>query len=236
MNLNTEPLSLLIKKYNFDPSKIAQISTGEKYTAVLFSDGSLGVSANLGVKVNTSLSEYQTIKINEHAHRIVLNAYFNAWFTSENDNLEEGDIFQVIDFRKFNNITMVGFFKPIVEKFEKAEIPLHIFDYRKEHEKLLPMSEQLKSISQADSIILTSTSLANNTFSDIVNASNNNCEIYLLGPSSIVTEELFNFRNIKIIFGSKFNNNDTRVLKIIEENGGTRSFSKYTKKVFLTRK
>jgi len=38
--------------------------------------------------------------------------------------------------------------------------------------------------------------------------------------------ELLPYKNIKMIFGAAFERNDTRVLAVIENNGGTRQFLK----------
>ena len=235
-NQKTEPLEFLLAKHDFEINTIEKIYTGLRYTAVLLKNGNIGVCANLGTKVNTAIDKYKSLKINNHAHRIVLNAYFNALLNNTNELLEEGDIFDLIDFEAYKNIVMVGLFKPVLQKFEKAGIPIHIFDYRKENEALIPMNNQKKFLKEADSVILTSTSLANNTFLEIVNSTNQNCDIFLLGPSSIITNEMFSYSNIKMIFGTCFSKNDERILKIINVDGGTRDFSKFASKKLLQTK
>ena len=233
-NQKTEPLEFLLAKHNFEINAIGKIVTGEKYTAILLKNGNIGVSANLGTKVNTIIEKYKSLSIDNHAHRIVLNAYFNALLNNSHELLNEGDIFDVIDFEAYKNIIMIGLFKPIVQKFEKTGIPIHIFDYRKENEALISMKNQQKFLKEADSVILTSTSIANNTFLEIVNSTKQNCDIFLLGPSSIITNEMFNYNNIKMIFGTCFSKYDERVLKIIDEDGGTRDFSKFASKKYIS--
>jgi len=58
----------------------------------------------------------------------------------------------------------------------------------------------------------------------------------MIGPSSIMTPELLEYKNIKMIFGATFKKCDNRVLKIIQENGGTRRFLKFENKRILQRK
>jgi len=48
----------------------------------------------------------------------------------------------------------------------------------------------------------------------------------MLGPSSIMVPEMLQYKNIKMIFGATFEKNDTRVLDIIKNHGGTRQFLK----------
>ncbi len=232
-NQKTEPLEFLLAKHDFEINAIEKIYTGLRYTAVLLKNGNIGVCANLGQIINPGKDNYVNLNMQDHAHRIVLNACFNALLNNTNECLKEGDIFDVIDFKAYKNIIMIGLFKPVLQKFDKAGIPIHIFDYRKNNEILVSMNDQKKFLKEADSVILTSTSLANNTFLEIVNSTKQNCDIFLLGPSSIIINEMLSYRNIKMIFGTCFNKYDERVLKIIDEDGGTRDFSRFASKKIL---
>ena len=95
------------------------------------------------------------------------------------------------------------------------------------------MSDQIKEVAKADVLILSSTSVFNNTFSNLVEATNDHCDIYTLGPSTILNKEMFYYRNIKLLFGSIFEPNDINTLKIIQQGGGTKQFMPFMKKVFL---
>ena len=44
---------------------------------------------------------------------------------------------------------------------------------------------------------------------------------------------MFNYRNIKLLFGSVFEPNDVNTLKIIQQGGGTKQFLPFMNKVFL---
>jgi len=125
---------------------------------------------------------------------------------------------------------MVGLFKPIVKIFQRNNIPLKVFDYRKSDNILTAMSKQKQILQKTDAVILTSTSIFNLTFLEIINEINDNCDIFMLGPSSIMAEEILQYRNIKMIFGSTFDKFDERVLKIIDNDGGTRKFLKLGQK------
>lgn len=128
---------------------------------------------------------------------------------------------------------MVGFSKPIVEKFQEDNIPITAFDYRKSDPLLSSNSKQKKLLRKADSVILTSTSIFNMTFINIINKTNNDCDIFMLGPSSIMAQDLLQSKNIKMIFGATFKKFDNRVLEVIKNDGGTRKFLKFGKKRIL---
>jgi len=231
---NLEPLELLLKKYDFKTGNIQKIVTGIKYTTVLLTNGNIGVCANLGNKINPQIDKYVNIDLNSFSHRIVLNAYFNAFLNYDAEFKKIGDIFEKIDFRKYKHIVMIGLFKPIVKKFQENNIPLTVFDYRKSETLITSNSEQRQNLQKADAIILTATSIFNLTFLNIINDTKDNCEIFMLGPSSIMNREIFQYRNIKMIFGDTFQRFDDRVLKIIRNDGGTRDFLKFGEKRIFT--
>lgn len=224
---------MLFAKYNFNINEIENVFTGQKYTAVLLKNGNIGMCANLGHKINTKKKNFSNLNLQIVSHRIVLNAYFNALLNYSNYDKSNADIFEFIDFRNYHNVVMLGLFKPIVKKFDDAAISITVFDIGKYDHVLTPISEKRKFLEEADALILTSTSIFNATFIDSINATNDNCDIHMLGPSSIMTQELLDYRNIKIILGATFKKSDYRVINIIENDGGTKDFLKYGIKCVL---
>ena len=228
-----EPIEYFFEKYGIDIQNIKDIVCGEKYVAVILKDGKLGVCATLNNYVNVDIRDLRFPDLKSIPHRIVLNAYFNATFNYQNKYNTQIDIFDEIDFKKYTAIVMIGFFQSLVKKFENEKIDLKIFDKAVQDEKLSDMSEQLKEVAKGDALILSSTSVFNNTFMNLINATNNNCDIYTLGPSTILNNEMFQYRNIKFLFGSVFEPNDVNTMKIIQQGGGTKQFLPFMDKVFL---
>jgi len=228
-----EPIEYFFEKYGIDLKSINQIICGEKYIAVLLKNGQVGVCATLNNYVNIEARDLQFADVKNVQHRIVLNAYFNAVFNYQNEYDTTSDIFDKIDFKKYNKIVMTGFFRSLVKKFERENIDLIIFDKAEEDEKLTDMSKQLTEVAKADALILSSTSVFNNTFMDLVSATKDSCDIYTLGPSTILNQEMFQYRNIKYLFGSIFEANDVNTLKIVQHGGGTKQFLPFMDKVFL---
>lgn len=236
MPLEKEPLALLIEKYGYDCQTIEHIVSGNRYTAVLLANGHIGVCANLGNKVSPVIPDLKSAPpdLSQIPHRIIYTAYLNAWHNYHGFDSSKDDIWDVLDFTKEQRIVMVGLFKPIVRKFEEAGIPLEIFDMIKTDTRLTEMNRQKDILKQADAVILTSTSVFNGTFLETVNVTPEGCNVYLLGPSSIMVPELLQYKNIKMIFGATFEKNDTRVLDVIENHGGTRQFLKFGAKNCLS--
>ncbi|MBI9054452.1 MAG: hypothetical protein JEY96_11585 [Bacteroidales bacterium] len=231
-----EPIEYFFEKYGIDIQNIKDIICGEKYVAIILKSGKLGVCATLNNYVNVDKRELRFPDLKNNQHRIVLNAYFNATFNYQNKYDTKIDIFDEIDFKKYNSIVMIGFFQSLVKKFENEKIDLKIFDKAVQDEKLSDMSEQLKEVAKTDALILSSTSVFNNTFLDLINATKDNCDIYTLGPSTILNNEMFQYRNVKFLFGSIFEPNDVNTMKIIHHGGGTKQFLPFMDKVFLNNK
>ena len=231
-----EPLEFLFDKHGIDLQNIKHIVCGEKYVAVILKNGNIGVCATLNNFVNIEIRDMRFPDLKNLQHRIVLNAYYNALFNYENSYDTTVDIFEKINFSQYKNIVMIGFFRSLSEKFKNEGIHLSIFDKSAQDSTLTDIKEQIVKVSQADALIITSTSVFNDTFLELVNATKNKCDIFTLGPSTIMNNEMFNYKNVKLLFGSVFEPNDILTLEIIKAGGGTKQFMPYMKKVFLQNK
>ncbi len=226
-----DPITHYYQKYAFDSSLVKDFVSGARYVAVLFENGNIGLCATLGETVKAEIPK--KIDLENSEHRIFLNAYYNALLNYDQSYNEEKDIFEAVDFTQFSNIVMVGNFRPVVKRFQKANIPLFIFDKREDEEILQEMKDQMQYIQKADAIILTATSMFNQSFMELIENSAEGSSIYILGPSAIMHPDMKKYRNVEMIFGSVYEPNDQRVLDVIRANLGTRYFSPFSRKVFI---
>ena len=223
MLLKIDPLLFFLDKYGYDSHVIKNIVTGEKYTAVVLNEGQIGVCANLGNSVVPAISSFMECNrpdLTDISHRIIFTAYLNACHNYHGFESQQDDIFDVLDFSRKRCIVMIGYFKPIVRKFEQAGIALEIFDMIKKDKILTDNDCQEQQLNVADTVILTSTSVFNGTFLKTINATPDGCSVYLLGPSSIMLPEMLQYKNVKMVFGATFEKDDSRVLSVIQNNGG----------------
>ena len=203
---------------------------GQKYSGVMLTNGQIGVCANLGNPVSSEKNDYEKIDLKNVSHRIILTSYFNALLNYSEFTKESKDIGEDVNFSKYERLVMIGYFKSLVNYFKEAEIPLSIFDLRKVDESVLSMAEQNFFLAKADAVILSATSIFNQTFCGIIDSVKPNCEIFLLGPSSNMSKEMLSYQNVNKIFGATFSNSDHRILEIIRKNGGTKDFLEYENK------
>ncbi len=228
-----EPVKHFYSLLGFDRKKIREWLIGDKYLAVMNSEGNIGVCARLDTEMDDRLFRSGEPDPDNPGHRIILNAYFNSICNYENVYYERRDIFDSIDFSKHKSIVMIGYFESLHRKFTEKNIALEVFDIQKESHILSDISAMERSLSDAGSIILTGTTIFNNTFNDIISIVPAGCNIFLLGPSNILSEEMFRYPGIKVVFGSVFEKNDSRVFQKIAEGSGTRGFLPYLHKVYI---
>jgi len=229
----TEPLAHFLEKYGVDNSEIKRIVCGHRYSAVLLNNGNIGVCANLFNKIEVEIEDLKSPDLNNISHRIILNAYFSAALNYSNKYNDESDIFDIIHFSTYKKIVMIGYFGPLLERFKQDNIKISVFDLKKKNYQLTLEKSKMKYTSEAKAVILTATSIFNETFMSIVENTRNNCDIFILGPSSIMNEDMLKYKNIKMIFGSVFQSNDERVLNTIRAGGGTKQFIRFGKKVYF---
>ena len=221
-------LADLLEQEKFDEKNIKAVIKGERYLLVKNNDGNIGVAAVLGEdisKINISKPDLSSV-----ADRIFLTAYFNSIFNTEKKALSDGDLLQVIDFHNYDNIVMIGYFKPVIEKMSSIGLNVAVFDLRDDAVSL-PLSEQKDYLKRADAVILSATSIFNGTFDEII--TNTNGDTFILGPTSILHEKFFEYKPVKGIFGSIFEPDDNRVENAVADGWGTRQFLKFGKKVSL---
>lgn len=230
-----EPIKYFYSLMGFARSNIKKWVIGEKYIAIMNQAGHIGVCATLGTRMNDRLILDGEPDPDDPAHRIILNAYFNSICNYERDYSDIKDIFESIDFSKYRRMVMVGYFESLYQKFLKQGLPIEVFDIQKQSHILSDLSGMEKSLSGAEAIILTGTTVFNNTFNDIISIVPADCSIFLLGPSNIISEEMFRYPGIKVVFGSVFRHNDKSVLDIVGAGHGTRGLLPYLNKVYIVR-
>ncbi len=231
--MHSEPITFLYNKYNFKPATIKKIVFGKSYVAVMLMNGNIGLSANLYDIKNVNINELQKPNFTNSGHRNILSAYYNAVFNNKKEYSLKSDIFNLIDFKKYPNLVMIGFSEPIYKKLIAINIKPFVFDYSSDNKVVISQTKQAKYLKKADSVLLTSTSVLNNTFFDIVKNTKIECDIFMFGPSTFMSKDFFRYKNIKGLFGTVFNSGDNDVIKLIEEGQGNRYLKKKGKKVAL---
>jgi uncharacterized protein (DUF4213/DUF364 family) len=142
-----------------------------------------------------------------------------------------GDILNNIDVRNEDRVCMVGCFYPIIAALKKRgievisvdEIPKPGTRQPEEVDKLLPVSQI---------VIISATSIINNTIDDLMKLSQFCREVVVLGPSTPLLAEAFDDTPVSCLSGIRIMESE-KVLQVISEGGGFRQFKDFTQKVNL---
>jgi len=226
-----DPLLHFHDLFGFDKGLIQRLSAGEKYVGVMLKTGEIGVCSTLNTHVEKGDLEVEYPDMGRPAQRILYNAYLNARLNYNIAYEDDKDIFKHIDFSVREKVVMIGFFRPLVKKFRESGFDLTIFDFLEQDEVLTPLKEMNSFLATARTVILTSTSISNGTMNNVLAHTSPSCDVFLLGPSSILHPDMRRYPNIRKVYGAVFEPYDHHILDIISQGHGTRSFLKYGKKV-----
>ena len=230
---NFDPISLFLNKIKVDLSAIKDFIIGKKYACVVLNNEKIGLAANI---INADKFDFRSIQqfdTENFTHRLFLLAYFNAHLNYENNDYIYADIFNIVDFKKYKKIVMIGYSQPMYEKLKKMNIEPVVFDYKSDESFITKQNLLSENLKNANSVILTGTSIVNNSFNDILKDAGNACDVFLTGPSVPLSKDLFETGKIKGIFGTIFEENKKTVIDLIKQDKGTNCLKKYGKKVAL---
>jgi hypothetical protein len=128
---------------------------------------------------------------------------------------------------------MIGYFKPLLKRYQEWGIKPIVFDHNKNDKALTPMAEQACWLKKADLVIMSATTLANNTFNQIISNINTDATVAFTGPSSILHRDFFKFIPNGIISGMLFEPDNQELIDCIKNGHGTQYFKRFGKKVDL---
>lgn len=246
MKLNTTIYDVFANEA--DRSVVEEVHLGLGYTAITLDDGRCGLCATLcdpkhAFSVNTDATDYEgrsaiqllrNIKEEEnHLKRVMAVALVNALNQPFSQALPEGpgDLHKDMDLPEGAKIAMVGHFTPIFETFEQRGFKVRSLDLAKgigDPEKFYPWAT-----SQADALVLTATCLVNNTMEKVIERfANRSIPIVLMGPSTIMRQEVYEDLPVNYLAGSAVMVKKD-LLKAVRNGRGTLDIHRQAKKVFL---
>ncbi len=235
MSIGNDILEHLYEKYPFKKEDLNRLVCGSKHCGVELKNGNIGICSTLGEVIGKNERILAHPDFTKIEHRIMVNAWVNACSNYVLPAKGEGDVFDAIDFTCYRNLVMIGFFCSLSVKFQKAGIPITIFDLDPIDKPVAPIETQQFYLAKADVVILTATTISNMTFTELMGNVNPSAEVFVLGPSTNLDIDMLNYPKVKALFGSKFSPFDSASLDLIEEGCGTKKIMPFIKKVFISR-
>jgi len=247
MNLNTRLFDLFLAKAQKVSVEILSLGLG--YTAVTTSDGGVGLSYTYfsdkkSCMVLNSRTDFENrpadqllekIKSDVPIERSMALALINALnYRVAIDLPEDGDntiMFERFEIGRGRRVAMVGYFGPLVRNFEQKGVALEILDTSRGIGHKEEFYQKLKNWAQV--LLLTSTSILNNSTEEILANVGGSVKTAMLGPSTPMAAAAFRHLPVAMLAGTVPIDKE-KTLKAIRHGMGTPILHRYSRKAFLT--
>lgn len=230
-----------------DGLQVEDLCVGVGYTCVRLSDDSGGLSytfrhdlgASCGVLQKAgSLTGMQAAEAigwagsrNLAAAAVgmaTINAVLNRRF-SAGPNIAEA-----LDCQAEEVVGMVGYFCPLVWKFQKAK-HLYIFERGRKagsagHAEILPEEEEAAFLPQCDIVVMTGTSFVNQTADAILSCCSRAREVIVVGASTPMCPEILRDAGVTVLAGTRVTN-AAAAMRIAAQGGGGMDFFRASMKL-----
>jgi len=159
-----------------------------------------------------------------------LNIIPDTWEKSRSNELPLDD----------RNVAMIGYFAPLVPEILARASSLSVCEHeirrQGQIEGKITIIQSLNELSTMDTVIVTATSLINNTFEQVVNA----CplaDVIVMGPSAPLIPAYFqtSYPNVKIVAGRVVTDIDS-ILTVVSQGGGTPRFKNCSRKITMVQR
>ncbi|MEE9495350.1 MAG: DUF364 domain-containing protein [Desulfobacterales bacterium] len=247
MDLNDKLYDLFIFKARKVYVEILSLGLG--YTVVVTSDGGIGIAYTYFEDKKSCMLLNETIDYENRPASVLLekiksdatiersmalalvNAlnYQNVLQLPEDENNEI--MFETFKISKGTKIAMVGYFGPLIKRFEQREAVLDILDQSRRLGRMEDFYKKLKN--WADVLFLTSTSILNNSTEEILAKVHAKVKTIMLGPSTPMVAEAFDHLPVHMLAGTVPIDKE-RLLKAIRHGMGTPVLHKFSRKSYLS--
>ncbi|MGM0608906.1 MAG: Rossmann-like domain-containing protein [Candidatus Muiribacteriota bacterium] len=225
---------------------IKKLTIGLGYTCVLTDKEELGLSYTFfenkhGCSMISDFKNYEgenalnlltNIKGEDNILRSCALALINA-LNFKNASKCESDkhnnfLIDFLNFKDKTKIAMVGDFCPIIKMLEKKDVELEVIDAGKGVGNKQTFDNKLKN--WADVVVITSTSIINNTCESLLNKIGPNTRIMLLGPSTPMVMDIFKQYNVDMLCGFVPVELD-KIQSLIRQGAGTPIINRHGRKI-----
>ncbi|MEJ2223208.1 MAG: DUF364 domain-containing protein [Desulfobacterales bacterium] len=225
------------------------LSVGLGYTAATTSDGGIGIAYTYFQEKKSCMVLNQTfdyegrpaiellekIKSDNSVERSMALALVNALNYQDALQLPEDEkneiMFEQFKIKKGTKVAMVGYFGPLIKRFEQREAVLDILDQSRGLGRKKDFYNNLKN--WADVLFLTSTSILNNSTEEILASVHGKVKTLMLGPSTPMVAKAFDHLPVHMLAGTVPLDREP-LLKAIRHGMGTPALHKFSRKSYLT--
>ncbi|MCF8104449.1 MAG: DUF364 domain-containing protein [Desulfohalobiaceae bacterium] len=231
-----------------DGIRVEHLCIGLGYTAVVNSQGGVGLAGTMfkdtaqctkvrgyvDFEGGPALTLLEHIKSSDSIHRAMALALINSLNHADALALDEDRqnraLFGKLALGKGTRVAMVGYFRPIAVWLKELGAQLEVFDLGRGLGDREEFYGKLRG--WAEALIMTSTSILNETTEEVLARAGRGLKTVLLGPSTPLAREPFAHLPVHMLAGMAVLDGD-RVVKAVRHGTGTPVIQKYARKVYL---
>jgi len=225
--------------------KLADIRIGLSYTAIQLDNGNIGLSYTARTPIGESCTRLkesgqfigkdaysilQWLNSDIPLARTIALATANALIPLDSIKIFKGSVIKKLGLTEDDKIGMIGFFAPMIPILREYTSQIYIFDKGKNVSQLSPLEDMPIILPQCSIIFISSTTIINGTYNDVLRLCSNAREIIMIGPSTPMLPKVFEETNITWLSGRKIIDSE-KLLEVVSQAGGTHKFSKITEKI-----
>ncbi|HPI15670.1 MAG TPA: DUF364 domain-containing protein [Spirochaetota bacterium] len=221
--------------------KITRAVLGLGYNAIRLENGNVGLSANIVRERQGGCSVFKeagtisgsragdVLKLGERGDlmsRSICLAVLNA-LTNTAESGEEGEVFDLVRVEEGDRVVMVGLIEPVAAMLKRKGCEVSVYEDRPVGHPMVEDPANLPArCAGADIIIITGTSLINDSFDEIMSHASRAREVVLMGPSTPMRARAFAGTPVSRLAGSRVTDPDLS-FTIVMEGGGTRELLRH---------
>lgn len=228
--------------------KIKDVRVGIGYTAVLLDNNKCGLAYTFRNELGCCCSVFskggtvkgqncsdiiQWAKADNLVQGAIGVATINALLQEDIDEYKCDNIFEVLDITDEDTLGVIGDFKPLTKGKGKKAKKMYVFERNVKEGGIYYSDDSISEyLPQCDIVVITSTSIINKTFDDIINYCKNARQVAMVGPTTPLCPSVFNKYKIDIIAGVLVLQ-PLKILDIVSQGGGTKSFGDSVKQIYI---
>ena len=228
--------------------RIDFLCLGLGYTAVATSDGGIGIAYTyfadkkscmvlneaIDYEGRPAIALLEKIKSERPIERSMALALVNALNYQHALQLPEDEnneiMFEQFKITKGTKVAMVGYFGPLIKRFEQREAVLDILDQSRGLGRIEDFYKKLKN--WADVLFLTSTSILNNSTEEILANVQDNVQTLMLGPSTPMVAGAFDHIPVHMLAGTVPLDREN-IIKAVRHGMSTPVLHRFSRKSYL---
>jgi uncharacterized protein (DUF4213/DUF364 family) len=226
--------------------KIADIQAGLSYTAVMLEDEACGLAyafrnelgcfcglvGEAGSLIGRKASEVIPWLESQNLLKASMGlAAVNAVLNRSCDDWEEGNVTKALEVVPTDTFGMVGDIGPVLNAVKKQTDNLYVFEQQTEKAPGLYAEADIPvHLPKCSVVVITATSIINQTIDGVLAHCTGAREVCLVGPSCPMSPQVFGEYNVTMLAGDVVTSPQD-ILQIVSQGGGTRAMKRAMKHV-----